>query len=60
METVVLIAWIAVATLNPTVTSISHEFDSMEACVAAGDLLQEEGKSGKGKDIHWRYICTPR
>lgn len=56
---VVLIAWFVVSG-DTAGTSVSAEFDSMEACRQAGLALQQEGGQGSGKNVIWRYICTPK
>ncbi len=56
---VVLIAWFVVSG-DTAGTSVSAEFDSMEACQQAGLALQQEGGQGSGKNVTWRYICTPK
>lgn len=55
----VLIAWFVVSG-DVSGTSVSAEFNSMESCEKAGQALQLEGGSGKGKNVKWRYICTPK
>jgi hypothetical protein len=55
----VLIAWFVVSG-DASGTSVSAEFDSMEACEKAGMTLQQEGGRGAGKNVTWRYICSPR
>lgn len=56
---VVLIAWFIVSG-DTAGTAVSAEFDSMESCRQAGLALQEEGGQGSGKNVTWRYICTPK
>lgn len=56
---VVLIAWFIVSG-NSAGTSVTAEFDSMEACEKAAQSLQAEGSQGAGKNVTWRYICTPK
>ncbi len=55
---VVLIAWFVVSG-DTAGTAVTAEFDSMEACQQAGLALEEGGK-GKGKNVTWRYVCTPK
>lgn len=55
----VMIAWFVVSG-DVSGTSLSAEFNSMEACEKAGQALQLEGSGGKGKNVTWRYICTPK
>ena len=55
----ILIAWFVVSG-DVAGTSVTAEFDSMEACEQAGVALQTEGGQGAGKNVKWRYICTPR
>ncbi|MEM7431446.1 MAG: hypothetical protein AAF351_05840 [Pseudomonadota bacterium] len=56
---VLLIAWFIVDP-DAAGTAMTAEFDSMEACEAAGQALIEEASQGKGKNVDWRYICTPK
>lgn len=56
---VVLIAWFIVSG-DTSGTSVTAEFDSMEACQNAAAALQVEGGQGAGKNVKWRYICTPK
>lgn len=55
----VMIAWFIVSG-DTAGTAVTAEFDSMEACQQAGLTLQEEGSRGSGKNVTWRYICTPQ
>jgi hypothetical protein len=55
----VLIAWFVVSG-DTAGTSVSAEFDSLQACQQAGVALQQEGDQGAGKNVTWRYICTPK
>ena len=55
----VLIAWFVVSG-DTAGTSVSAEFDSMQSCQQAGLALQQEGGQGSGKNVTWRYICTPK
>jgi len=55
---VILIAWF-ITSGDTSGTSITAEFNSAQACEKAGLALQEAGKSGAGKNVKWRYICTP-
>jgi hypothetical protein len=55
---VILIAWF-ITSGDTSGTSITVEFDSTQACEKAGLALQEEGSAGAGKNVKWRYICTP-
>ena len=55
----VLIAWFVVSG-DAAGASVSAEFDSLQACQKAGMALQEEGGQGAGKNVTWRYVCTPR
>ena len=55
---VILIAWFVVSG-DTAGTTVTAEFDSMEACQKAG-LALEEGGRGKGKNVTWRYVCTPK
>ena len=56
---VILIAWFIV---NGDVagTSVTAEFDSMETCQQAAAALEMAGDKGAGKNVTWRYICTPK
>ena len=56
---VILIAWFVVSG-DVAGTSVTAEFDSMEACEKAAAALQAEGSQGAGKNVKWRYICTPK
>lgn len=55
---VILIAWF-ITSGDTSGTSVSAEFNSAQACEEAGMALQEAGGSGAGKNVKWRYICTP-
>jgi hypothetical protein len=55
---VILIAWF-ITSGDTSGTSLSVEFDSLEACESAGLALQEAGNRGAGKNVKWRYVCTP-
>ena len=55
---VILIAWF-ITSGDTSGTSISVEFDSAQACEKAGLALAEAGRAGAGKNVKWRYICTP-
>ena len=55
---IILIAWF-IASGNTSGTSVTAEFDSTQACERAGLALQEAGDQGAGKNVKWRYICTP-
>ena len=56
---IVLIAWFVVSG-DTAGSGITAEFDSMESCEAAALTLQEEGNRGAGKNVKWRYICSPK
>ena len=56
---IILIAWF-VHSGSATSSAITAEFDSVEACEAAGVALQLEGKQGKGTNVTWRYLCTKK
>jgi len=56
---IVLIAWFIVSGDTAGV-SVTAEFDSMESCQKAGVALELAGSKGKGKNVSWRYICTPK
>ena len=56
---VILIAWFIVHG-NASGTSVTAEFDSMESCEKAAHAIQEAGSRGAGKNITWRYVCTPK
>ncbi len=56
---VVLIAWFIVSG-NTAGTSVTAEFDSMESCLKAAAALEEAGSRGKGKNVDWRYVCSPK
>ncbi len=56
---VVLIAWFIVNG-NAAGTSVTAEFDSMESCKKAATALQVAGDKGKGKNVTWRHVCTPK
>jgi hypothetical protein len=55
---IILIAWF-ITSGDTSGTSLSVEFDSRQACENAGLALQEAGSKGAGKNVKWRYICTP-
>lgn len=55
---VILIAWF-ITSGDTSGTSLSVEFDTLEACERAGLALEEEGGKGAGKNVKWRYVCTP-
>ncbi len=55
---VILIAWF-ITSGDTSGTSLSVEFDTLEACTRAGLALEEAGSKGAGKNVKWRYICTP-
>ena len=54
----ILIAWF-ITSGDTSGTSVSAEFDSAQACERAGMALQEAGAKGAGKNVKWRYVCTP-
>ena len=56
---VILIAWFIVSG-DTSGTSVTAEFDSMEACRKAGQALQLEGDQGAGKNVTWRYVCVAK
>jgi hypothetical protein len=56
---VILIAWFIVSG-DTAGTSVTAEFDSMEACENAAVALQQAGSKGKGKNVDWRHVCTPK
>jgi 2-keto-4-pentenoate hydratase len=56
---VILIAWFVVSG-DTSGTSVTAEFDSMEACESAALALELAGSKGKGKNVNWRYVCTPK
>ncbi len=56
---VILIAWFIVDG-NAAGTAVTAEFDTMESCQNAAAALAVEGGQGKGKNITWRHICTPK
>ena len=56
---VILIAWYVV-TGAAAGSSVTVEFDSMQSCEKAGQALQLEGGKGAGKNVKWRYLCTPK
>lgn len=56
---VVLIAWFIVSG-DTAGTSVTAEFNSMESCQKAAMALEVEGGQGSGKNVSWRYICTPK
>jgi len=56
---IVLIAWFIVSG-DTAGTSVTAEFNSMESCQKAALALEAEGGKGSGKNVSWRYICTPK
>ncbi len=56
---VIMIAWFTDGS-DGYAASVSVEFDSMAACQSAGLALQQEGASGKGTNVKWRYVCVPK
>jgi hypothetical protein len=56
---VILIAWFIVNG-NAAGTSVTAEFDSMEACESAAQAIQLAGSKGAGKNITWRYVCATK
>ena len=56
---IVLIAWFIVSGETGG-SSLTVEFNSMESCQKAGTALELAGSKGKGKNVSWRYICTPK
>jgi len=56
---VILIAWFTDGS-DSYATSVSVEFESMAACQSAALVLQQEGASGKGTNVSWRYVCVPK
>jgi len=56
---VILIAWFIVSG-DTAGTSVTAEFDSMDACENAALALQLAGSKGKGKNVDWRHVCTPK
>ena len=56
---VILIAWFIVDG-NAAGTAVTAEFDTMESCEQAASTLQLTGSKGKGKNVTWRHICTPK
>ncbi len=55
----ILIAWFIVDG-DAAGTAVTAEFDSMYNCEQAAQALIEEGGQGKGKNVKWRYVCTPK
>jgi len=43
-----------------TSSAITAEYDSVEACEAAGVALHLEGDQGEGRNVIWRYVCTKK
>lgn len=56
---IILIAWFIVDG-NAAGTAVTAEFESMDSCQQAAAALELAGAKGKGKNITWRYICTPK
>jgi len=56
---IILIAWFIVDG-NAAGTAVTAEFDSMEHCEQAAVAMELAGSKGKGKNITWRYVCTPK
>lgn len=56
---VVLIAWFIVSG-DVAGTSVTAEFDSMESCEKAAQALELAGSKGAGKNVTWRYVCSPK
>ena len=56
---VILIAWFVVHG-NAAGTAVTAEFNSMESCEKAAQAIQLAGSKGAGKNITWRYVCTPK
>ena len=56
---IILIAWF-VQNSAGTSSAITAEYDSVEACEAAGVALNLEGNQGKGPNVIWRYLCTKK
>lgn len=56
---VILIAWFIVGG-DTAGTAVTAEFDTMESCEKAAAALAVEGSQGKGKNVSWRHICTPK
>ena len=54
----VLIAWFVVSG-ETAGSAVSAEFDSMQACEQAGQILEDE-RGGRGKNVKWRYVCSPK
>ncbi len=55
----ILIAWF-VHSSDGTSSAITAEYDSVEACEAAGVALHLEGDQGEGRNVIWRYVCTKK
>jgi hypothetical protein len=56
---VILIAWFIVDG-DAAGTAVTAEFDNLDSCEQAATALELEGAKGKGKNVTWRYICTPK
>lgn len=56
---VILIAWFIVDG-NAAGTAVTAEFDTMDSCQKAATALEQTGAKGKGKNVTWRHICTPK
>jgi hypothetical protein len=56
---IILIAWF-VHSSDGTSSAITAEYDSVEACEAAGVALHLEGDQGEGRNVIWRYVCTKK
>ena len=55
----ILIAWFIVDG-NAAGTAVTAEFDTRETCEQAAVALEQAGAKGKGKNVTWRYVCTPK
>lgn len=55
----ILIAWFIVDG-NAAGTAVTAEFDSLETCEKAAISLQMAGDKGKGKNVTWRHVCSPK
>jgi len=55
----ILIAWFIVDG-NAAGTAVTAEFDSIESCQQAASALELAGDKGKGKNVTWRHVCTPK
>lgn len=55
----ILIAWFIVDG-NAAGTAVTAEFDSKDSCEKAAVALEMAGAKGKGKNVTWRYVCTPK